>query len=777
MVMGKRRFTCLSDKLIRMEYSPDGNFEERRSIVATEKQQAIAFKQVEYENDKVELKTACLTVVSKENNKAFFTANLEIQWESNALLQFWRPDYADLQNLGGTIRALDMLSRHADLSGVHIADMTSPDKKAMEWLSWDVCETFPQYYKNISKEDILQKYIRFDYHAAMKYHPDKMMEVMKNHALNTYKYAPGVISKSGYFFLNDSDSAVMDEDDFPIERNRPGYQDWYFFAYGNDYKSALADFIKLSGKAPLPAKNTFGLFFSRWPTYDEKEAKDIVAKFAKEEIPLSGLVLDMEWSKEGWCNWDWDGNLYKDPKAFFKWCHDKGVMVTLNVHPLKVRDDDSHFQSYLDVAGTADLVDDGEYNDKKFKKINVDICDKKQAKAFMQVCHDKIVEQGLDFWWVDGCQGKINGTCEQLVTNKIYFENVEKNNKRGMLLSRYGGLGSHRYGVFFTGDTHAEWEVFEKMCEFNIRAGHVGLAYISHDIGGFSHPDTPLIDPILYIRWIQFGVFNPTFRLHSSPGAGSRQPWDYGKENMLIAKKWLKIRNSLIPYIYTMARKHYDTGVPIVKGLFLEHPDDPKSYRYDEFYFGDTMLIAPVLTMSEGKEIYLPEGEWYNFQTGEKIKGGREFELFVKLNQIPVYVKSGSIITRQTDHNHPTEAYVKELILDIYPGEDGQATLYEDDGTTNDYKNNQYCKTQFGLTCSGKSIELDSKVIHGEPLENTRTIFIQLPSTFKPNSIQFNDIILDVDDVCSKIEENHRLQIKLPELASGIPFNLIVKFA
>ncbi len=168
-------------------------------------------------------------------------------------------------------------------------------------------------------------------------------------------------------------------------------------------------------------------------------------------------------------------------------------------------------------------------NDKVISMIDVNLGDKREAQAFLQVCHTEIVKQGMDFWWNDGCKGTLNGAINQLVCNKLCFEEVQQAEHRGMLLARYGGLGSHRYGVTFTGDTLSCWEVLATQCEYNIRAGHLGVAYVSHDIGGFFTPVAmPMLDPALFLRWVQFGVFNPVFRFHSAPGCGSRKPWDYG---------------------------------------------------------------------------------------------------------------------------------------------------------------------------------------------------------------------------------------------------------
>ena len=174
-------------------------------------------------------------------------------------------------------------------------------------------------YAACGQSELLRSIDRdFDFHGVAQYQPDKLLVHTLNNLLDQYQYAPAVLSQSGYFLLNDSTSAVLDADDFPVERNTPGSTDWYFFCYGLDYKQALRDFILLSGRAPLPARHTFGLMSCRWPGYSETEARELIERYQHEGIPLSTIIIDMEWHKPGWCNWDWEPAMYPDPPAFFE---------------------------------------------------------------------------------------------------------------------------------------------------------------------------------------------------------------------------------------------------------------------------------------------------------------------------------------------------------------------------------------------------------------------------------------------------------------------------
>ncbi len=758
-VAGNRRFTCLASGLVRLEFSPTGRFEDRRSIVACAEKKPVPFRKIERRGGELHLHTDLLTVVSRDHAKDYFPANLEIRWTTDGLLQCWQPGDRDHQNLGGTIRSYDCLDKYARLEGVHPADMESPDAKALVWLSLLCCEKDTPYYDG-AKAKLKAMAASGGIHRAARTMPENMLVRTVNATLDQYSFGPGLLSRSGYFFLNDSTSAVLDTDDFPVERNTPGTRDWYFFLYKDDYAAALRNFVLLSGQAPLPPKNVFGLFFSRWPAYDEQEAKGIVGRFREQGIPLSVLVVDMEWHKPGWCHWDWNPKFYPAPKRFFNWCHRQGLLVTLNDHPKQIREDDSHYTPFLKATGRRDRIREIEEQG-KVNVVSVDICDRTQARAFMRICHAPIVRQGMDFWWLDGCNGTLNGTDEQLVSNKLYFENVQSAGRRGMLLSRYAGLGSHRYGVFFTGDSASHWEVLRSQCEFNIRTGHVGVGYISHDIGGFSHPSTPLIDPILYLRWLQFGVFNPVFRFHSAPGSGSRQPWDYGQANAAIALRWLRFRNSLVPYLYSMARQHHDEGRPLVRGLFLEHPRDPAAYRFDEFLFGDALLVAPVLTARDDRTVYLPAGRWYDYATGLPCSGGREFSVMTTLADIPLYAKAGSIVPRQGEGGRPAAAHVDDLLLDVFPGPRGAATLYEDDGRSCAYADGTFATTGFTVRQKGRRILIAGRPIQGAPQGKSRRITIEVALPHPPERVRLDGKPLRLPKGAFT-ESSHRLCLHLP---------------
>ena len=780
--IGSRRFTCLSPTLARIEFAPDGGFEDRRSIVAYAPQAPLAFHAVGADSGWDVLDTGVLQIRSMENGRPCHRLNLEIRWSDGRLMQFWRPGDRDYQNLGGTLRSLDQYGGDGcTLDGVHPATMESPDASGTNWHVWTLCEVDPLYGKlhpkapaNFNQGDWLR--------AARRERSDgQFIERTFNWYKDARKFCTGVLSAAGYYFLNDSESAVMDADDFPVERDRPGHQDWYFFAYGRDYKQALADFRLLSGAAPLLPHKSLGIVFSRWPAFTGAEIENLVRAFAANGYPLATIIMDMEWHKEGWGHWEFNPDLIPDPGRFFALCRGHGLDVTFNDHPLDVREDDSHYAEYVARAGPAVEIREREYNGKTLKMAKVDICDKQQNKAFREVCHTHILKHGLDYWWNDGSRGQMSGTCGQLVANKTFFEESARGGRRGMLLARYGGLGSHRYGGYFTGDTASDYDVLRLQCEFNIRAGGVGLSNISHDIGGFALPRSQIrkssrgveiIEPERYLRWLQFGVFNPILRFHSAPGCGSRRPDDYDAELEGACRRWLRVRHSLLPYLYTATRRHHETGVPLTRGMFLEEPENPVAYRYDQYYFGPDLLVAPVLAARPERTIYLPKGEWWEFETGSCLNGGVEIMRTVGLQEVPVYVRAGGMIPRQSPDGDLHAAHLRDLILDVYAGANGAAELYEDDGRTSDYRQGIFCRTRFDLAQEQGAVTLCGQVVEGHPLGEQRKITVEMALAAPPR-----EVVLDGKTLLrwNASPVANRYRICLPSRPAGAPWNLKIQ--
>ncbi|MEN6356112.1 MAG: TIM-barrel domain-containing protein [Armatimonadota bacterium] len=336
---------------------------------------------------------------------------------------------------------------------------------------------------------------------------------------------------------------------------------------------------------------------------------------------------------------------------------------------------------------------------------------KQDAKLWMDY-HNSIMDDGVDFWWIDGDYARMDGLNSQMWTNKVYYDAQQQHTgKRTLIFSRYGGPGSHRYPAFFTGDAYSNWKTLTSEIPFTIKAGNTLAPYVTHDISGFFDKLTD--DFELYARWVEFGALSPMLRLHSAhenPVEGNvRLPWVYGKQGTDLCRKFFKLRYSLIPYYYTLGRQAYETGMPIVRGLYLEYPDIEQAYRFDEYLLGESILVAPITSPGTNgtatRDIYLPPGGWVDYFSGKVYNGNQTISYECPLDGMPIFVKQGSIIPKQPDMDYTSQKPVDPLILDVYPGRSTSFTLYEDDGSSLDYKNGKFARTAVTLKQDAKKNE------------------------------------------------------------------------
>lgn len=496
----------------------------------------------------------------------------------------------------------------------------------------------------------------------------------------------GILSREGWFLLDDSWSPLWGkarDEDWIKENPDEHLQDLYFFAYGRDYKHVLKEYITLTGKIPMLPRYAFGVWYSRYWPYTDIELKEIVNRFRAEEIPLDVLVIDVDWHLYGWEGYDWNPQYFPKPEEFLRWLKQQNIRVTLNNHPgspLPV--EDSHHSEACKMAGIV-----GE--DAK-KPIYWDLSNKALAKAFVEAVHWPLEKMGVDFWWIDGNPvTSMKGLNSTMWTAKVYYDGTgkwrkEKERERALIFSRYGGLGQHRYPIGFSGDTHSQWEVLNYQIKFTARAGNVLFPYWSHDIGGFLGKK---IEPELYIRWCQFGVFSPVVRLHSDHGY--RLPWDYDNEVKNIVKEYFILRYKLFPYIYTHSRIVHDTGVPLCRPLYIEYPDLEEAYLYDyEYLFGKDILVAPIAESTY--KVYTDITKEWRFKIDNENVGEREQWHTTNFDDTSWEMIDGGIswdeVKKEYIHYDGHAWYRKKVFIPkdlkgkkmkiVFPGVDDAYTLY-----------------------------------------------------------------------------------------------------
>jgi len=680
------RFTILTPQLIRLEWSENKNFEDHASLVFVNRYLPVPKYETKEEDNWLFIKTAKLRLKYKLNSGAFNENNIEISFHLNNTLSVWKPGMKDTANLLGTARTLD---------GV---DGATPLEE-------------------------------------------------------------GILSRGGWTLIDDSERPLFDGSswEWVISRPEGKKQDWYFFGYGHDYKKELYDYTQVAGKIPLPPRFAFGTWWSRYWNYTDSELKDLVNQFHTFSVPLSVLVVDMDWHKTyqekmdwekldqagitmGWTGYTWDRNYFPDPHKFLDWTEKENLKVTLNLHPA------AGIQPYEDVYKV--IAEAMGVNPETKQYIPFDITNKKFARNYFDLVIHPFEKNGVDFWWLDWQQWhttSIPGVTPTFWINYVFFSDMEREGKRPLLFHRWGGLGNHRYQIGFSGDAYCTWKSLAFQPYFTATASNVGFGYWSHDIGG--HLPGPTT-PELYTRWIQFGVFSPILRTHASKNPlAERRIWAYPYDYFKVMREGFLLRYSLIPYIYTYSREAYDNGISLCRPMYYDYPEDDEAYKFTgQYMFGDDILVSPITAPIDSsnlladKEIWLPEGEWYEWFTGTMLKGPAVVKRYFSIDEIPVYVKAGAIIPMQLPEDG-TSNFVNPIVLTILPGDFGTSEVYEDAGNDLGFKKNEFSVTKFNQINDGNGkrlIEIFPAKDERDSMSHQRAYKIVMTGILPPEKITCN---------------------------------------
>ena len=546
---------------------------------------------------------------------------------------------------------------------------------------------------------------------------------------------PGVVSRYGFAELDDSRSFVFTDDGWVSPRNGGG-TDLYVFAYGHDYAGALEAFYAVSGPQPVLPRWALGNWWSRYHAYSADSYLSLLDRFEQERLPFSVAVLDMDWHRvgsvpshhgSGWTGYSWERSLFPDPEAFLAELHRRGLRVTLNVHPADgVRAFEDAYPAMAEALGRDASTEE---------PIAFDPTDQEFLKAYFEVVHHGLEEQGVDFWWLDWQQGahsRIAGIDPLWMLNHFHFQDSGRDGRRPLTFSRYAGPGSHRYPVGFSGDTIISWASLAFQPEFTATASNIGYGWWSHDIGGHLGG---IRDDELATRWVQLGVFSPILRLHSSSNPFLvKEPWMYPAEAREAMGEALRFRHRLVPYLHTMNHRAATTGVPLVRPMYHLEPADPRAYAVpNQFAFGSELIVAPVtsprdpVTLRGSVRAWLPEGTWTDIFTGTVYEGDRELELHRDGHTIPVLLRAGGILPLTAEDDLDATRNPERLELLVAPGADGALTLIEDDGTGATPEDIPTARTR--ITLRGGVVEIEAADDPHGVLPDSRTWTVTVAGT------------------------------------------------
>jgi alpha-glucosidase (family GH31 glycosyl hydrolase) len=701
--VGHARFTVLTPEMIRLEWAADGKFEDHASFVFLQRHLPVPQFSKAKLGDGVEIKTSALDLKYTPAGPGKFDAqNLSVSLTLPSGSITWHPGDRDDANLMGTTRTLD-----GALGG-----------KTSEPIG------------------------------------------------------PGLISRDGWVLVDDSTRPLFDSTDFSfqqgenstwpwvMERPLGDRQDWYFLGYGHNYKAALGDFVRVAGRIPLPPRFAFGAWWSRYWAYSDQELDELVKGFRENDIPLDVLVIDMDWHKAfndkrftheqdqagqtlGWTGYSWNPLLFPNPEAFLKGLHDDGLKVTLNLHPA------SGVQPFEDAYPTMAKAMGQDPADKKY--VAFDITNQRFARNYFDILHHPMEKQGVDFWWLDWQQGEntaIRGVNPTWWLNYTHFSDQAREGKRPLLFHRWGGLGNHRYQIGFSGDTISVWESLAFQPGFTAQAANVGYAYWSHDIGGHM---PGVVEPELYLRWLQFGALSPILRTHTTKNADSeRRIWAYPEPYSDLMREAVQRRYALLPYIYTEARRTYDTGVAFFHPLYFDWPEAPEAYQHNnEYVFGDSMLVAPITAPAESvsqqskQTVWLPEGEWFEVDTGRMLHGGQTVTKAFTLSETPVYERAGAIVPMQPPVQYTGQKLVDPLIVSVAPRTlDGSTsyTLYEDGSDGRAYQVGEFARTRIDATQQASTSRITIAAAQGSyaGMPKDRAYEVHMPGDWPPTHVSVN---------------------------------------
>ncbi|NHJ86908.1 MAG: DUF5110 domain-containing protein [Asgard group archaeon] len=554
---------------------------------------------------------------------------------------------------------------------------------------------------------------------------------------------------------------------------------YYVFA-GPTLKDVSKQIGELNGKIPLPPRWVLGHHQCRWSYYPEEKVREIASNFRVKAIPCDSIHLDIDYM-DGFRCFTWNNERFSDPKKMATDLKNDGFKLIIMTDPgLKVDPDWPIYQECIAKEFHCKLENGDPYHGKVWpgKCIFPDFTNP-DVRVWWGKLYKDYLDLGIEGFWIDMAEPSVFDLRRTAPFNVLhnmdgqpethqYAHNIYGNafamatregldvlneNRRTFLFGRSAYSGIQRYASTWTGDNYSTWKHLRQSIPMVLSMGLSGQPFVAVDIGGFSFN----CNAELLTRWYQTGIFYPFCRNHSANATHPQEPWVFGEETEKIIKETIEFRYKLLPYLYTLVWEAAKDGLPMMRPLFMEFPKDKESYNEKwhntQFMVGDKLLIAPALNKLGKSEktikmkIYLPEGKWFDYWTKELFAGGSIISREVKIDQLPIFVKAGSVIPMgpivpnvEKTSNHP-------ITLEFYPDDEIQGLVYFDDGLTKEFENGFYNLLTIRGNDTSKKMSIDilqSGKITDLPTTN-EILYIKVHTEKVPNEIIVNDNIAQKD--------------------------------
>jgi alpha-D-xyloside xylohydrolase len=491
----------------------------------------------------------------------------------------------------------------------------------------------------------------------------------------------------------------------------------YYFIYGPEFDRLIAGYRELTGEVPVFGKWAYGFWQCKNKYNTQEELLGVAHKYRELQIPLDNIVQDWFW----WYTMGepvFDKSRYPDPKGMVDDLHNHHVHLMISFWPYfrpgtKTYDDMDKRGFFIAKTKVAGFHPAGQ--------ALYDAFNPEARKYYWNLMDQALFKIGVDAWWLDTTEPETEDReTNILVTNKIYLgsgaayanafplmttgavyhgQRQESDQKRVFILSRSAFAGSQRNAAaVWSGDVNSDWTFFRKQIPAGLNYSLSGLPYWTTDIGGFVSGDPT--DPAyreLFIRWFQFGTFNPILRVHGTRTTNQNELWSYGPEAQKILTEYDRLRYRLLPYIYSLAWMTTSQAYTPMRGLVMDFRTDVQAANIgDQFMFGPAFMVKPVTEpAATSSRLYLPHARWYDFWSGAQVEGPQMLETASPLDRLPLYVRAGSIVPMGPEIQWSTEKPADPIELRVYRGADGDFTLYEDENDNYNYEKGAYATIPF----------------------------------------------------------------------------------